>query len=82
MLLGDIGGDRVGRETLALGEALELPESGRRAHHGRHGEVCRRRGEADLERGIALALEANALRVAQRGYNNLAILMGDAWPGA
>jgi tetratricopeptide (TPR) repeat protein len=70
---------QVGREALALAEALGLQElladalitvGTARCAAGDGG------GEADLERGTALALEANALRVAQRGYNNLADAMG------
>ncbi len=81
MRLGDMAeATRVGRETLALGEALEVPDVQADAlitvgmARWLAGDAG---GEADLERGIALALEANALRVAQRGYNNLAIVMGD-----
>jgi tetratricopeptide (TPR) repeat protein len=69
----------LGREALTLAEELGLPElladalitvGTARCRAGDSG------GEADLERGTKLALEANALRVAQRGYNNLADEMG------
>jgi class 3 adenylate cyclase len=69
----------VGQEVRALAEELGLHElladalitvGTARCEAGDVG------GEADLERGTALALEANALRVAQRGYNNLADLAG------
>jgi class 3 adenylate cyclase/tetratricopeptide (TPR) repeat protein len=69
----------VGQEARALAEALGLHElladalitvGTARCGAGDIG------GEADIERGTALALEANALRVAQRGYNNLADVAG------
>ena len=73
-------GIRVARDALALAEELDLFELQADAlitlGRGRW-ELGDDGGHADLERGIALALQANALRVAGRGYNNLADLMDD-----
>jgi class 3 adenylate cyclase/tetratricopeptide (TPR) repeat protein len=75
---------RVARDALALAEELDLAELRADAlitlGTGRYG-LGDESGKADVERGIALALEANALRVAGRGYNNLATLVDDKAEG-
>ena len=71
---------RVARDALALAEQLDLAALQADAlislGTGRaRGDAAA--GRADVKRGIALALEANALAVAARGYNNLATISDD-----
>jgi hypothetical protein len=71
---------RVGREALAVANALELHEL--RADLlvtvgtalWQAGDSS---GEDDLERGLDIAIAQGALRVAERAYNNLANVMAD-----
>jgi class 3 adenylate cyclase/tetratricopeptide (TPR) repeat protein len=71
---------RLGRETLALTDIFGLPALRADAlvtigtAKWQSGDES---GIEDLERAITLALDSNALRTALRGYNNLAIPMGD-----
>jgi class 3 adenylate cyclase/tetratricopeptide (TPR) repeat protein len=71
---------RVGREALLLAEMLDLTEL--RAESlvtlgtSRTEEGDLAEGLADIERGLELALEANALSAALRAYNNLAVFAG------
>ena len=71
---------RVARDGLALADQLDLAATRADAlislGTGRaRGDAAA--GRADVKRGIALALEANALAVAARGYNNLATISDD-----
>jgi hypothetical protein len=71
---------RVGREALLLAEMLDLAELradslvtlGTARCEG--GDVAG--GMVDVERGLELALEGNALTAALRAYNNLAVFAG------
>jgi class 3 adenylate cyclase/tetratricopeptide (TPR) repeat protein len=71
---------RVAQDALALAEELDLSELQADAlitlGEGRW-RLGDDGGKEDLERGTALAVQANALRVAGRGYNNLATVMDD-----
>jgi class 3 adenylate cyclase/tetratricopeptide (TPR) repeat protein len=71
---------RVARDALALADQLDLAATQADAlislGTGRAGSDVAA-GRADVERGVALALEANALAVAARGYNNLATISND-----
>jgi tetratricopeptide (TPR) repeat protein len=69
----------VAEQALALTNALHLDEL--RAHTlisvgTARWRIGDRRGAADVERGLGLALERNALSAAGRGYANLALI---AW---
>jgi tetratricopeptide (TPR) repeat protein len=71
---------RVGGEALAIANALGIGEL-RADLLVTLGTAALQRGdasgEADVERGLEIALEANALRVAARAYNNLGAVMGN-----
>ena len=71
---------QVGNEALAIADALHMDELranlnitiGSARWNG--GDTD---GLADLERGLEIALEHNAVLAVERGYNNLAMVMGD-----
>jgi DNA-binding SARP family transcriptional activator/predicted ATPase len=75
MLAEDPDAVEIAREALALAEALDLHEIQAQAlitlgsARSLAGEIG---GASDIERGLQIALEHNALAAAQRGYNNLA----------
>jgi predicted ATPase/DNA-binding SARP family transcriptional activator len=80
MLAGDASAIQLAREALDLAQALDLHEV--QAHvlitlgkaRWNKGDLA---GIADIERGLQLALEQNALSAALRGYSNLSAAMVD-----